>query len=358
MRFLAKHRRVITLAAAAVMIACLIFLGLKTGDVKKIKTDSSVYAGTAMGTAIKKTIYAQDSSSLDEVNNLIDKRLRDLENQISIRVNDSEVTMFNRNHSPNGNYDLSHNIYSYLEKEMEICEETDGAFNPCIRPLTGLWGIEEGNTNIPSEKEIKSTLEYINPDNMKLTKNGVICSEDYMLIDFGAVGKGIACDEVRTVLNESGVQGAVVSIGGSICVYGDKGDGKLWHIGIQDPRAADGEVLGIVDVPGTVTVSTSGDYEKYFEADGVRYHHILDPKTGYPADSGLISVTVISDSGFMSDALSTACFVLGLEKGMEYANKKEVDAIFVTEDKEVYITEGLKKKFRLTGDGYCLEKYK
>lgn len=155
---------------------------------------------------------------------------------------------------------------------------------------------------------------------------------------------------------EKEIRGAVISVGGSIAVYGSKGNGKEWHIGIQDPRGEEGDILGVVDLSGSKMIATSGDYEKFFEADGKRYHHILDPATGYPADNDLISVTVISDSGFLSDALSTACFVMGLEKGMDYVDKKEVDAIFVTKNKEVYVTKNIKKSFRLQADDYKLVK--
>lgn len=155
---------------------------------------------------------------------------------------------------------------------------------------------------------------------------------------------------------QTDIQGAVISVGGSILVYGDKGNGHGWNIAIQDPRGATGDVLGVIYLDGEAMISTSGDYEKYFEIDGKRYHHIFDPNTGYPADNGLISVTVVCDNGMLSDVLSTACFVMGLEDGMEYAKTKGVEAIFVTDEKKVYVTDGLKKTFQLRADAYTLEK--
>lgn len=358
MRFLVKYRHVITAVVACILFAFLIYIGVRTKDIKNVNLKNSVYAGNAFGTAIKKTLYAQDKSELGDVNDAIDKELKALENELSVRVADSEVTLLNRNYEAGGKYELSDELLSYLNAEMDLYESTDGAFNPCIRPLTNLWGIEDGETKIPSEESIKKALGYCNVDNMELYDGGIIFREPGMMIDFGATGKGLACDKVREILKQSKAEGAVVSIGGSICVYGDKGDNKPWHIGVQDPRKEDGEVLGIVDVDGTVTVSTSGDYEKYFEQDGVRYHHIIDPATGYPADSGLMSVTVICENGLQSDGLSTACFVMGLDKGMAYAKEHNIDMIFVTTDKKVYVTDGLKKKFRLTADDYTLEQYK
>lgn len=356
MRFFKRNKKMIIGVIGVVLVVLLVYFGSKSTGMKTNHVKSSVYAGNAFGTALKKTLYSEDISSLDEINDDIDVRLKELENRISVNIVTSEISMCNYNHSAGGKYELSQDLLAYLEEEMEIYQSSKGAYSPCLRPLSGLWGIENGKNQIPSEKDIKAALEISNADDMHLYDKGVILDNEGMMLDFGATGKGIACDEVRKLLTNSKLQGAVVSIGGSICVYGDKGDGKDWHIGIQDPRGEDGEVFAIVDVPGTVTVSTSGDYEKYFEEDGIRYHHIMDFHTGYPADSGLISVTVISEDGLLSDAMSTACFVMGLEKGMDYAKKQNVDAIFVTSDKSVYVTGGLKKKIRVQSNDYTVKK--
>lgn len=356
MKFRRKNKNILIGIACFILLAVLIYFGSKSTGMKRNNVKSSVYAGNAFGTSLKKTLYAEDVSVLDGVNDDIDICLKNLENTISVRIVTSEISKCNYNHSAGGKYELSEEVLSYLKEEMEIYNDSNGAYNPCMRPISGLWGIEDGKEEIPSQKDIDRMLSMTDAKNVRLYDRGVVLEEEGMMLDFGATGKGIACDKVRDVLKESGIQGAVVSIGGSICVFGDKGDGKDWHIGIQDPRGAEGEVFAVVDVPGTVTVSTSGDYEKYFEKDGVRYHHIFDPATGYPADSGLISVTVISEDGLLSDGMSTACFVMGLEKGMAYARDKNVDAVFVTSDKKVYITDGLKKKIRLQSDEYSIEK--
>lgn len=355
-RFIAKYRHIITAIVAVVFIGCMVYFGIRTNNMKNGPVQSDVFAGKAMGTAIKKTIYSDNTAENEEVNKMINTYLSDLEKQLSVRVEDSEVAKCNRNYAVDGVYELSDDIVTYLKDEMQIGKETDGALSPCIRPISDLWGIEDGKTEIPDDRLIQETLKSTNMDDMEVAENGVIFHAENMAIDFGAVGKGIACDGIAERLAGADIQGAVISVGGSILVYGDKGDGRDWHIGIQNPRAEEGEVFGIVDIEGNKMISTSGDYEKYFEADGKRYHHIFDPATGYPADSGLISVTIISDSGFLSDAMSTACFVMGLEDGMAYAEEKGVEAIFVTDDKKVYITKGLKKNFRLQADDYELEK--
>ena len=355
-RFFAKHRHLITAVVVIIFLSGMIYFGVRMNKIRDMHVESETYAGTAMGTAAKKSIYSENTYQCEQMNKQIDECLRHLENQISVRVVDSEISMCNANYAVNGIYQLSPNIVEYLRQELQIAEETKGAYSPCIRPLTSLWGIEDGDTLVPSEDVVEETVKDVNIDNMELADNGVILHEENMGLDFGASGKGIACDEVAKLLMDSDIHGAVISIGGSILVYGDKGDGKDWHIGIQDPRDKEGEAVGIVDIAGGKMVSTSGDYEKYFEQDGKRYHHILDPATGYPAESGLISVTIISDNGLLSDAMSTACFVMGLKDGMAYAEEKGVEAVFITEKKDVYVTSGIKKKFRLQADGYNLVK--
>ncbi len=177
--------------------------------------------------------------------------------------------------------------------------------------------------------------------------------EDQCTIDLGAVGKGIACDVAQNYLKkQKEVSGAVIAVGGSILLYGTKTDGTNWNVAVQNPRGQDGEAMGVLSLSGTTNVSTSGDYEKYFMQDGKRYHHILDPSTGYPAESGLISVTVVSDNGLLSDGLSTACFVLGKEKGQKLLETYGAEGIFIDQNKKVTVTKGLKDKFTILNEEY------
>jgi thiamine biosynthesis lipoprotein len=175
-------------------------------------------------------------------------------------------------------------------------------------------------------------------------------------VDLGGIAKGYAGDEAIKIYKKHGIKSAYVNLGGNVVTLGTKPDGTPWRIGIQNPRAQNGYYLGTVEVTDKAIV-TSGDYERYFEADQIRYHHILDPQTGYPADSGLMSATVVTDVSVDADALSTAVFTLGLEKGMAMVKSlKGVEAILVTKDKEIYITEGIKSSFTFT-DGSKEFKY-
>ena len=166
-----------------------------------------------------------------------------------------------------------------------------------------------------------------------------------MQLDLGAVGKGIACDRVRAYLNSRPqITGAVVAVGGSVVTYGQKPDGSPWKVAIVHPRE-EGNYLGVLSLTGEQFVSTSGDYERYVTVDGVRYHHILDPATGYPARSGLCSVTIVCGSGLLADALSTACFVLGSEQGLDLAKSYGAEALLVEEDGTLRMTEGMREIF-------------
>ena len=321
-RFLAKYRHFVSAFIIIITIAVIFFLAQKTKNLRMSAYDNHSYSGQAFGTSIKKTFYCDDEQEREKMSEQLDKVLIDLDDRISYRNPESEVAFCNRSYVIDGLTKLSPDILGYLKRELEISKETDGAFSPCILPVTVLWGIEDGKEDIPGDDEIAKALEHIDPSDITVEKDGVVFHDTGMMIDFGAAGKGAAADLVMKELSDSKINGAVVSIGGTVAVYGEKGTGKMWHIGIRDPRGDIDDVLGVVDVPGYSVVSTSGDYEKYFEKDGKRYHHIMDPETGAPADSGLISVTVISPDGFLSDAMSTACFVMGLKDGMAYAKEK------------------------------------
>ena len=200
-----------------------------------------------------------------------------------------------------------------------------------------------------NEERLETTDKKTNTDESISS----IYIEDQCTLDLGAVGKGIACDVAKNYLKQQKeVSGAVIAVGGSILLYGSKADGTNWNVAVQNPRGKDGEAMGVLSLSGTTNVSTSGDYEKYFMQNGKRYHHILDPSTGYPAESSLISVTVVSDNGLLSDGLSTACFVLGKEKGQKLLETYGAEGIFIDQNKKVTVTKGLKDKFTILNEEY------
>lgn len=301
-----------------------------------------------MGTIINQTIYTKGKDVTDEVLSVI----TDLEdNVLSWRKDSSEIAKINANAGQNP-VEMSQRLANYMEIVLDVAEKSDGAFDPTVGLITREWDIDGENPHVPAEEILQKLVADAGYEKIQISGNEISLCEDVTL-DLGAAGKGIACDEVRTYLSKNqSVTGAVIAAGGSIVTYGEKPDGSAWNVGIQDPRK-EGAYLGVLQLKGEWYISTSGDYERYFEQDGVRYHHIINPKTGYPANSEIISATIICDNGLLSDALSTACFILGVEDGMKLVQNYNAYAIFVDEEKNVYSSDFENKfRFDLTGEGY------
>lgn len=310
--------------------------------------DSESITDTAMGTDCSVRVFGAKGAAKD----IIDM-LSDIENRyLSWRIEGSDIANLNEKASEDKSVTPSEWTYDYLEKVLALANESNGAFDPTLGRLSQLWNLGTDEPYIPKKSEVTELLFETGWEKITLD-NGKVYLKDGVQIDLGAAGKGIGCDEARILLEETDAEAAVVAVGGSILTYGDKPDGKPWKIGITNPRTEDGEAyLGSLTIEGTRSISTSGDYEKYVIEDGVRYHHILDPKTGYPAESGLISVTIVCEEGWLSDGLSTACFVLGYEDSLPLLETYQAEAVFVTEDKKVLVTDGLKDTFTLTDSSY------
>lgn len=279
----------------------------------------------AMGTIISQKVYGDYSAKhIEKITALING----LDGEISWRNENSSVAKLNAKKAV-----TSAGVAAIVKKSLDVSESCGGAFDISVAPVVKLWNIGEEDERIPSDAEIKNALTDVDYSKIEINGNTVTLAEG-MEIDLGAVGKGAACDNVMTYLKASDVKGAVISVGGSILAYGSYNKkGYEWKIAVRHPRN-DSEYLGVISLSEGF-VSTSGDYERYFEKDGKRYHHIVDAATGYPADSGLISVTVVCDSGLLSDALSTACFILGYEKSLPLLEKYSASAIFVDRDMKI-----------------------
>lgn len=322
-----------------------------TGCSNKESTVKYSTTDFAMGTTITELLYGTDEKTCEDAGTEMVDILKKIEDeQISWRVKGSEV--YKINHT-NEEVSVDEEVADWLEQSLKIADDTNGALNPGVGTLAQLWDIGGDHPRVPKQSEIEDALKEI--DFRSISKDGtkVTTNTKKVQVDLGAVGKGIGADKMMEYLkgNDS-IKGAVISVGGSLCVYGQKDDGSDWNVGIQDPRGETGEMLGSVSVKKNCFISTSGDYEKYIMKNGKRYHHILDSATGYPSESGLISVTILCDSGLVSDGLSTACFVLGMDKSKEILKKYNAEAIFVDKDKNVYTTDGI--KFSLQADGYKL----
>lgn len=289
----------------------------------------------AMDTVMELTVYG--SGAADRTRETAEL-LSGLEAKLSVTRADSEVARLNAGKT----VDLSKETAELLRRSLRLRDETGGALEPFLYPLTRLWGFTTGDYRVPSDAEIAETLAGIRGGSYTL--EGDTVSLHGLALDFGAVAKGYAGQLAAERLRAAGVTSAILSLGGNVQTVGLKPDGSLWNVAIRDPEDPEG-YLGVLAV-GETAVVTSGGYQRYFEEDGVRYIHILDPETGRPADAGLSSVTIVSADGLLADGLSTALYVLGLDRAEAlWRDRSDFEAVLVAKDGAIYVTAGLAEAF-------------
>lgn len=307
-----------------------------------------------LGTIISLKYYGENGEKAIEES--LDK-LKDIENKMSLNIDSSEICKLNKNAGKTYTK-VSKDTYEVINEALEYGELSKGAFDISILPVSSLWNIGTDNPRVPESEEIKNALKYVNYKNIVLNKkdNSVFLKEGNMAIDLGGIAKGYAADQLKSIVEKYKIKRAFINLGGNLYVYGEKEKGEPWNIGIQDPLGDKGKSFATLRVKNK-SVVTSGNYERYFIKNGKRYHHIFDPKTGYPAERGIISSTIISDKSMDGDALSTATYVLGVDEAMKLINSlKGVEAVFVTADKKVYTTEGIKDSLEITNGEFTYEK--
>ncbi|MBR1673654.1 MAG: FAD:protein FMN transferase [Eubacterium sp.] len=403
-----------TMIGLAAMLICTVLLIVVVVLNKKNKeaNDSGVSSGMvssdeksytaydfAMGTSLSVTVYGDMSGSkskeAEEEGRMIFDSIKELDEEIiSWRSSSSVLSKLNREGKLVITEESSAKeklLFTILMLSKSICKSSDGALDITIRPLADAWGIEsfEGKPEefiVPNESILKEAKEKTGYEklitSMKSASSGIADEADMIklegvVVDLGAVGKGYALDYIydcivagktsvdgigddRASVNGTAGEGydksIVLSVGGSILVYGNGEKEKSFKIGVRDPEGDMNDMIGVITLPsdcGKVCISTSGSYEKYIDKDCIRYHHIIDPKTMYPAESGLVSVTVVCDkdtiipeySGLISDALSTACFILGKEESMKLLEQYKAEAVFIDTDGNITTTEGLSDIF-------------
>ncbi|OPJ62468.1 FAD:protein FMN transferase [Clostridium chromiireducens] len=276
-------------------------------------------------------------------------RLNVIENKMSVYKEFSEVSMINKNAGVSSQ-GVSTDTYFVIKKTVEYSRLSEGTFDPTIRPIVSLWRIGSDNPRIPSKSEITNNLKLVNYEDIILDErnHSIGLKHENQAIDVGGIAKGYAADEVRKVFENCKIKSALIDLGGNIYALGTKPDNTLWNVGIQNPSDTRGEHIGVISVENK-SVVTSGNYERYFTKEGKIYHHIIDPKTGYPSESEIISSTIISDHSIDGDGLSTGGYIMGLEKSIKLIESlKGIDAIFITKSKEVYVTSGIKNNFKIT----------
>jgi thiamine biosynthesis lipoprotein len=303
-----------------------------------------------LGTRCSVALYDQAEA---RVYRDIFSRLREIENRMSLSLPETDVVRVNAaaGIAPEQVHD---DVFEVIERALYFAELSGGAFDPTVGPLVSLWGIGGDDPRVPSPEEIDAALPLINCRDVELNRGrrSVFLKRPGMALDLGAIAKGYAADEAAAIIAEARLSRAIIDLGGNILAYGEKQDKSPWKVGIQDPSENRGGYVGIAQVRAQTVVS-SGVYERCFYVDGVRYHHIFSPQDGYPVSNGLCSVTIIAGRSMDADALATAVFVMGYEKGRALIESLEdTEAIFIFDDKSVRITEGA--DFYLSGDEYHL----
>jgi thiamine biosynthesis lipoprotein len=268
---------------------------------------------------------------------------------INFFSDESELSLINSNAGIQ-EVKVSSETIETIEKSIHIAEISGGAFDPTIGPVIKLWDFYK--KIIPSKIDINKKLTLVNYRNIIINKrkSTVFLQVKGMLLDLGGISKGYAADLAVKTLKQSGIKSGLVAIAGDIKAFGLKPDGKPWMIGIQNPRQKikTDEIIAKINLLDKA-ISTSGDYQRYFMINDERYHHLLDPKTGYPVNK-CRSVSIIADKGVLTDGFSTAVFILGPEKGLELVQKIGIDAIIIDNKGIIHSTSGLKGKLEIEGN--------
>lgn len=314
----------------------------------------------AMDTVMNLTVYGENAAAALES---AEKELHTLDEAVLSRTAEgSELYALNTSNGETVECGADDILPALIETALTISDATEGAFDPTLAPVLDAWGFTKDERHVPSADELKELLSHTGCGKVALEKTAdgwTVTLLDGAQLDLGGIAKGYAADLLRTQLEKEGVTSATLDLGGDVFVMGRKTDGSDWRIAVKDPADTE-SYLGVVSAADKFIV-TSGVYERYFEENGVRYHHILDPKTGCPAESGLVSVTVLCGNGAWADALSTACFVLGPDGALALRDDLAdqgtgFELILVTDDGRVLYTDGLADAFTPNDEsGYTYE---
>ena len=278
-----------------------------------------------------------------------------LENKISKNIPESEISVLNRSAGVSPAV-LSQPVFQLLTMAQKFSILSEGMFDVTIDPVVELWGIGTDHAAVPDQDRLSHAVSLVDYRKVVLDQahSSAFLPEKELAVDLGGIAKGYIADQVKEFLISGGASGGIIDLGGNILAFGRKPDGSDFRIGIQDPFGGRGSSIGVLTMKEGSLV-TSGIYERFFEQDGRKYHHIFDVRTGYPVDNSLAGVSIMTQESAAGDALSTAVFALGLEKGMALVEGMDgVEAIFITRDKEVYISSGIRESFTLTDRNFTM----
>ena len=305
----------------------------------------------AMDTYMTLTAYgAKAQEAVDEA----EAEIQRLDELLSTGNEESEIAQLNQNKSAI----LSEDAGYLVERALELNKETDGAFDIAIYPVMEAWGFPTQNYQVPTADTLESLLKLADASQIIYDENSRKISFDRegMKIDLGGIAKGYTSSRIMDIYKENNISSGLVNLGGNVQALGTKTDGSKWRVAVQSPDDTE-DYLGILSVEDKAVI-TSGGYERYFEQDGKTYHHIIDPKIGYPAENGLTSVTVVSEDGTLADGLSTSLFIMGKEEAIEFwkAHSEEFDIIMLTDEGKLYVTEGIQDDFSTEMEMEIIEK--
>ena len=303
----------------------------------------------AMDTVMTLQVWGEDGQAALEA---AAARINELDRTLSVNNEKSDIWAVNHT---GGTVTVSADTAALIGTGLSLWEETDGALNIALYPVVRAWGFTTGEYRVVDEGERRQLLARTDLGQLDFdVDTGTVTVPEGMELDLGSLGKGYAGDQVVALLRERGIQSAVISLGGNVQALGARPDGEPWRIGVQDPEDS-GAYLGVLEVTDQAVV-TSGGYERYFEQDGQVYWHIMDPATGAPADSGVISATVVGASGTLCDGLSTALFVMGVDRAADYWRAHGgFDFLLVDTEGTLWLTEGLEDCFTPADEARPLE---
>jgi thiamine biosynthesis lipoprotein len=298
------------------------------------------------------TLYGTDDSSL------IDQGIREverLENMLSVHIPTSELAEI-KNNAGVQPIPVSKETFEVVQRSIHFAKLSDGLFDISIGPIVSLWGFDTTEGSVPSQHELDTVLPLVNYQHISMneTDQTIFLEKEGMSLDLGAIAKGYIADKAAEKLVSLGVDRAILNFGGNVVVIGEKFDGSAFNVGIRNPDETIGGIIGVLQSKNS-SVVTSGDYERFIEKDGNRYHHIIDPRTGFPTDNDLTAVAIVADNSFDADAISTAVLIMGLSDGIAFVESlPKTEALFISKDHTIYVTEAIKPLFILDSNLYTM----
>lgn len=325
------------------LVCMLLFSSCSAGGEGAAPAPTAVSAERTSGvgfyfdTVVTIVLYGAPDGLLDE----IWADCQHYEQLLSKTIQGSDVDRIN--HADGKTVTVDPETWEILKRAKEVSDSSGHTFSVTIAPLTAMWDFTDGTNRMPTDEERIAALPLVNDDLLILGEGNTVTLPEGMEVDLGGIAKGYIADQIAASIKER-VHGATLNFGGNVYAVGIKPDASLFRVGIRDPEGGENDSIAVVSV-ADLSVVTSGIYERYFDLDGVRYHHILDPETGISADSDLASATIVSKSSMTADAMATACIVMGKDRAMAYLDSQGVDGVLITRSGDIFTTDGFSDRY-------------